>query len=145
MRNFRERVLHILLFELVLLCICVPVISMLFNRSFSHAGAMSLGLSFTAMICNGVYNYVFDQVLIALKRPLYPRTLALRSFHSVGFEIFFLGFSLPLIMWWMDISFYRALVLDLAMACFVPLYALGFNWLFDILLPPQNTTPAISS
>ncbi|WDP90365.1 MAG: PACE efflux transporter [Desulfobacter sp.] len=137
MRNFRERVMHTLLFELVLLGICMPLISILFNKSMSHAGMMSLGLSLTAMVCNGVYNYVFDRVLLLLKRPLYPRSLALRSFHSILFEVFLLFFSLPLIMWWLDLSFYRALALDVSMACFVPLYALGFNWLFDIVFPPK--------
>lgn len=137
MRTFRERLLHTVLFEWVLLLICMPLLSIIFNKSLSHAGTMSLTLSLTAMVCNYIYNYIFDRVLLALKRPFYPRPLKLRTLHSVLFEIFLLCFSLPLIMYWLNLSFYKALALDLSMACFVPLYALGFNWLFDIIFPPK--------
>lgn len=137
MRTFRERLMHTVLFELVLLLICMPLISVIFNKGMSHAGTMSLALSLTAMVCNYIYNYLFDRILLALKRSLYPRTFRLRTLHSVFFEIFLLCFSLPLIMYWLDLSLYKALVLDVSMACFVPLYALGFNWLFDIIFPPQ--------
>jgi len=137
MRTFRERLMHTVLFELMLLLICMPVISVIFNKSMSHAGTMSLALSLIAMICNYIYNYIFDRILLALKRPLYPRAFKLRTLHSVVFEIFLLCFSLPLIIFWLDISFHKALLMDVSMACFVPLYALGFNWLFDIIFPPK--------
>lgn len=137
MRTFRERLLHTVLFELALLLICMPLISIIFNKNLSHAGTMSLTLSLSAMVCNYIYNYIFDRILLGLKRPLYPRTFKLRTLHSVLFEIFLLCFSLPLIMYWLSLPFYKALALDLSMACFVPLYALGFNWLFDIIFPPK--------
>ena len=137
MRTFRERLMHTVLFELMLLLICMPLISVIFNKNMSHAGTMSLALSLTAMVCNYIYNYIFDRILLALKRPIYPRTFKLRSFHSVLFEIFLMCFSLPLIMYWLNLSFHKALLLDVSMACFVPLYALGFNWLFDIIFPPK--------
>lgn len=145
MRTFRERLMHAVMFELMLLLICVPLISIIFNRSMSNAGTMSLALSLTAMVCNYIYNYAFDRILLALKRHLYPRSFKLRAVHSVLFEIFLLFFSLPLIMWWLDLSFYKALMLDVSMACFVPFYALGFNWLFDIVLPPKLQKQAINS
>jgi uncharacterized membrane protein len=63
----------------------------------------------------------------------------------VLFELFLLCFSLPLIMYWLYISFYKALLLDVSMACFVPLYALGFNWLFDIIFPPKFQKQVASS
>lgn len=137
MRTVRERLMHTVLFELMLLLICMPLISVISNKNMSHAGTMSLALSLTAMVCNYIYNYIFDRILLALKRPLYPRTFKLRSLHSVLFEIFLMCFSLPLIMYWLSLSFHKALLLDVSMACFVPLYALGFNWLFDIIFPPK--------
>ena len=60
MRTFRERLMHTVLFELVLLLICMPVISVIFNKSMSHAGTMSLALSLIAMVCNYIYNYIGD-------------------------------------------------------------------------------------
>jgi uncharacterized membrane protein len=135
MRSFRERLLHSLLFELVLLGICTPILSFILDKSATHTGMMSVGLSVTAMICNGIYNYIFDRALIFLKRSLYPRSFGLRCFHSLLFEISLLFMTVPLVMWWMDIPFYQALLLDLSFALFVPVYALMFNWLFDIAFP----------
>ena len=127
--------MHSLLFELVLLGLCTPVIALIFNKSFSHTGAMSLGLSITAMVCNGLYNYLFDRALIFFKHPLYPRSFLLRCFHSILFEICLMIFTLPMIMWWMNFSFYQALALDLSFSIIVPIYALVFNWIYDLLFP----------
>ncbi|MCP4117009.1 MAG: PACE efflux transporter [Desulfobacteraceae bacterium] len=135
MRSFRGRVMHTLLFELVLLGICTPVIALVFNRSFSHTGMLSIGMSATAMVCNGLYNYGFDRALIYLKHPLYPRSFRLRCFHSVLFEILLMVFTLPMIMLWMEVSFIHALTLDISFAVFVPVYALGFNWIYDLMIP----------
>ena len=135
MRTFRGRIMHSLLFELVLLVICTPIIALIFNKSVNHTGMMSLGLSATAMICNGLYNYLFDRSLVFLKRPLYPRSFRLRCFHSVLFEICLMIFTLPMIMWWMSFTFFQALVLDLSFSLFVPVYALGFNWVYDLVFP----------
>lgn len=138
MRTFGGRVMHSLLFELVLLGICTPIIALIFNKSFSHTGMMSLGLSAIAMICNGLYNYMFYRALVVLKHPLYPRSFRLRCFHSVLFEICLMIFTLPMIMWWMGFSFFQALVLDLSFSLFVPIYALVFNWVYDLVFPvPQ--------
>ena len=138
MRTFWGRVVHSLLFELVLLGIFTPIIALIFHKSIAHTGMMSLGLSIIAMICNGLYNYTFDTVLTFLKRPLYPRSFGFRCFHSVLFEICLLVATLPLIMRWMSFTFYQAFVLDLSFALFVPVYALTFNWVYDLAFPaPQ--------
>lgn len=130
--------MHSLLFELVLLVICVPVMALVFKKSFGHTGVMSVGISLAAMICNGLYNYSFDRALVFLKRPLYPRSFCLRCFHSVLFEICLMTVTLPMLMCWMDITFFQAFITDLSFAVFVPVYALLFNWGYDLLFPvPQ--------
>ena len=135
MRTFWGRVAHALLFEVVLLCICIPILALIFNESMVHTGVLSIGLSITAMVCNGIYNYVFDIVLMGLNRPLYPRSFSLRCVHSILFEIFLMIFTLPLIMWWMKFSFIQALALDISFAITVPVYAFIFNWVYDLLVP----------
>lgn len=135
MRSLRGRVMHTLLFELILLGICTPVIALVFNKSVSHTGMLSMGMSLTAMICNGLYNYGFDRALIRLNHPLYPRSFRLRCFHSVLFEILLMVFTLPMIMVWMEVPFTQALTLDLSFSVLVPIYALGFNWIFDLMVP----------
>ena len=142
MRGFRDRVKHTILFELVLLGICTPVLALIFNKSMGHTGMLSIALSGTAMVCNGLYNYAFDRALLSLGRPLYPRSFQLRCFHSVLFEICLMVMTLPMIMWWMSLSFPQALAIDLSFAFFVPVYALVFNWVYDLVFPvPQMESP----
>ncbi len=138
MRTFWERVKHTLLFELVLLLICTPVVGLVLNKSFSHTGMFSLGLSIAAMICNGLYNYAFDRILLFLNRPLYPRSFYFRCFHSILFELCLIAVTLPTLMWWLELSFLQALALDISFALFVPVYALIFNWIYDVLFPPSG-------
>jgi len=135
MRSLWGRIGHSLAFELVLLLVCTPILALIFNKSLAHTGALSISLSLMAMVGNGVYNYIFDRILLALDRPLYPRSFKLRCIHSVCFELFLMIFTLPLVMWWMTLSFLKALAVDLGFAMFVPLYALVFNWVYDRLVP----------
>lgn len=138
MRTFWGRVKHSLLFELVLLMVCTPIIALILNKSLSHSGMMSLGLGIVAMLCNGLYNYFFDVVLIFLKHPLYPRSFRLRCLHSILFEICLMIVTIPMIMWWMGLTFFQALVFDLSFLIFVPVYALVFNWVYDFVFPAPH-------
>jgi uncharacterized membrane protein len=135
MRTFWGRVAHSILFEVVLLCICTPVVAMVFDKGVSETGVMTVGVSLAAMIFNGLYNYTFDRILVFLKRPLYPRSFRFRCFHSILFEIILTVATLPMVMWLMDFGFYQALVVDLSFSLFVPVYALVFNWIYDLVFP----------
>jgi len=135
MRTLRGRVIHALAFELVLLCIFTPVAALVFDKGMGHTGAMGIGLSTIAMVCNGIYNYVFDRILLRLNRALYPRSFMLRCFHSVLFELCLLVFALPWVMWCLDLTFFEAFALDVSFSIFVPVYALGFNWVYDLVVP----------
>jgi len=130
------------LFELVLVVVCTPLLSLTLKRDATEVGALTLGLSLVAMACNITYNYGFDRALLKLGRPLYPRKLRLRIVHSILFELILLVVLVPLIMWWMDYSLLQAVAFDLGFALFVPVYALGFNWGYDLLFPPPNLNPA---
>jgi len=101
MRALWERVMHALLFEVVLLVIFTFAMTLIFDENFSHTGMLSVGLSIIAMKCNGMYNYIFDTILFWLKRPVYPRSFSLRCLISILFELCLMIFSLPMI--WMRI------------------------------------------
>lgn len=142
MRTLKDRIRHMILFELVLVVVCTPLLSLILKRDATEVGALTLGLSIAAMLCNILYNYGFDRALVKMGRPLYPRRLQLRIVHSVLFEVILLFVLVPLIMWWMDYSLLQAVAFDLAFALFVPVYALGFNWGYDLLFPPPALKPA---
>jgi uncharacterized membrane protein len=46
--------------------------------------------------------------------------------------------TIPMIMWWMGLTFFQALVFDLSFLIFVPVYALVFNWVYDFVFPAPH-------
>jgi uncharacterized membrane protein len=38
----------------------------------------------------------------------------------------------PVIAWWLDVSFLQALILDLGLLTFFLVYTFAFNWVFDL-------------
>jgi len=135
MRTLRDRIRHMIMFELLLVVICTPLLSFILQREMSQVGGLTLGLSLAAMLSNLAYNYYFDRLLLALHRPLYPRSLGLRVMHSVVFELILLVVLVPIIMVWMGYGFLQAVALELGFAVLVPVYALGFNWGYDLVFP----------
>ncbi len=136
MRSLRDRICHVLLFELLLIVVCTPILSAFMDEDAAVVGMLAIGLSVAAMLCNLGFNYAFDRLLGVLGRPLYPRSFLLRLVHSVSFELVLMLVTVPLVMVWMGCSFLQALALDLGFALFVPVYALGFNWSYDRVFPP---------
>ncbi len=46
--------------------------------------------------------------------------------------------TLPMIMWLMDLTLFKALAIDLSFSLFVPIYALVYNCVYDLAFPvPQ--------
>ena len=135
MRTPGDRLRHCLLFEIILLAICVPLLSWVTQEPMEKMGAMSIGLSLMAMVWNGVYNVLFDHLLLRLNRPLYPRSLAMRIGHALLFEAGLLFVTIPSVMWWLEISFVHALMIDLGFVVVTPIYAVAFNGFYDRLFP----------
>jgi len=135
MRTSIDRLRHTLCYELLLLAICIPLLSFVLHQPASKTGGIGIILSLLAMLWNYLYNLGFDNALLALKRPLYPRDFGLRTLHAVLFEIGFMLVTIPAVMWWMDYSFWQALALDIAFLIMVPIYTLLYNWGYDQLFP----------
>lgn len=135
MRTTADRIRHTLLFEIIGLCTCTPLASWLLDKDMSRIGIMSIGISITAMVCNYVYNLLFDKVLVALKRPVSVRPTWMRIVHAILFEVSLLTITVPAVSWWLDMTLWHALVTDLGFAFFFLVYAFVYNWAYDIIFP----------
>ena len=100
-----------------------------FNMDMFHFGALALLLAVCAMLSNMIYNHFYEMVE---HRYGWRRTVGMRVWHTIGFEVFFMSIALPLTAWWLNISIIDALVLDLVFSAFFMLYAFCFNWVYDI-------------
>ncbi|NDV22454.1 PACE efflux transporter [Desulfovibrio sp. JC022] len=135
MRTSKDRLRHTILFEIVLVLLIGPLLSVMLGKSLHTMGVITITLSLIAMVVNYFYNLAFDYALLRLGRPVYERGPKLRVLHSVFFELCLLVFSLPLVMLLLDYSFMQALMLDLGFAMFVPVYAFFFNVIYDRTFP----------
>lgn len=142
MRSPLDRLRHALSFEIIAFLMVVPLGAYAFHMPLQDIGVVSLVSATLATIWNFAYNYLFD---LALKRYCATtlKTPAQRVIHALLFEIGLLIVLLPFIAWYLGISLWQALVMDVAFALFYMTYALGFNWAYDHLfpLPEWNDAP----
>ena len=129
-KSITERFCHALLFEVLAIAICAPLGAWLLGYPLAHMGVLTLMVSLVAMVWNMLFNALFDQ---AQRRMGFQRNVAARAVHAVLFEVGLILAVVPLAAWWLDISLWRALVLDIGIALFFLPYTFAFNWLYDNL------------
>ena len=129
-KSITERFCHALLFEVLAIAICAPLGAWLLGYPLAHMGLLTLMISLVAMVWNMLFNALFDQ---AQRRMGFERHFTARAVHAVLFEIGLLLAVVPLAAWWLGISLWRALVLDIGIALFFLPYTFVFNWVYDSL------------
>ena len=144
-RSAADRLRHTVMFELFLIALLAPLMSLMLERSVVELGLLALVLSLKAMLINLIYNYYFDKWDVSKGRIPTERSLPMRIVHAVGLEMTLTATSLPLIMWWLGLNFWQALLMDLAMIMAVMLYALVFNWLYDRTFPVIQASPPLQA
>lgn len=122
-----ERIIHMVLFEAG--AVCIGTLAVLAADS-SASGALMLNvlISLTAMAWNFVFNWSFDQVFTA---PRETRSWGVRWCQTLFFEGGLLLFTVPLVMYFLDLNFWRALAADVGLSLLIVAYSLAFNWVFD--------------
>lgn len=139
-RTPMDRLRHTLMFEALLLTLLAPMMSLMLNRDIVDVGMLSVVISIKAMLINPVFNYFFDHYDVRRGRVPTERKLLGRIFHAMGLEVTLTATSLPLIIWWLDVTFMQALVVDLIMIFAVMAYTLIFNLGYDRMFPVLQTT-----
>ncbi len=144
-RTPMDRLRHTLMFEALLLTLLAPMMSLMLNRDIVDVGMLSVVISIKAMLINPVFNYFFDRIDVRQGRVPTERKLLGRVIHAMGLEVTLTATSLPLIVWWLDVTFMQALVVDMVMIFAVMAYTLVFNWGYDRVFPvaqPAASLPA---
>ncbi len=129
-KSITERFLHALMFEVLAIAICAPLGAWLLGYPLAHMGLLTLMISLIAMVWNMIFNALFDQ---AQRRIGFERGVAARAVHAVLFEIGLILAVVPLAAWWLDITLWRAFVLDIGIVLFFLPYTFVFNWVYDSL------------
>ncbi len=134
MRTFFDRLRHTLLFEAIALSIVTVGGAWATGHSLFSIGTLGLIFSGLAMVWNLVYNWVFD-LWDRAHRGMAPRGPGLRAVHATLFEAVLLFVGLFITAWWLGVSYWEALMLDLGFSAFFLVYAFCFNWTYDLVFP----------
>lgn len=124
----KERVIHAIIFELFALLLVVPLVIGFTGKGVADVAIISLGLSLYTVIWNYVYNIGFDN---RFGHQRISRSMGLRVLHSVGFEAGLILVSVPMIAWFLQLSFLAAFMLEAVFLVVFFFYAIIFNWLYD--------------
>jgi uncharacterized membrane protein len=131
MQGAKRKVVQALLYELIGALFVSPVIAFAFDESMVYSGTLALLLSLVALSWNMLFNGLFEYWEARQTRR--TRTMGRRLLHSLGFEGGLALMLVPLMAWWLDISWQQALMADLGLLLFFFVYAFAFQWAFDLL------------
>jgi len=126
-----RRVVYISAFEVSGITISALILAYLSGTAPSHTGPLAVMTSVLAITVNLAYTSLFERWEAG--RAARSRSFGRRVLHAVGFQITLLVFLIPLMAWWMEMTLLEALILDLALIVFFPIYMFAFNWAFDAI------------
>lgn len=129
-KTLPERILHAVLYEVCAMALLVPLGSWLLGQGPAHMGALAIMLSTLAMSWNMLFGALFERLE---RRYQWQRTTLVRSLHAVLFEGGLVFICVPVVAWWMQVSYWEALLLDIGILLFFLPYTYVFNWAYDHL------------
>lgn len=135
LRSGKDRLRYTLSFEVTLMALLVPAGAWFFETSLAEIGLLGLVLSLKAMAMGLLYNWVFDRITARSGRVASDRGFLGRVCHALGFELSLVTTSLPIYVWWLNITLLEAMATDLVVTSFVVTYTFFFTLAYDRLFP----------
>jgi len=130
--NTLERIFQAVMFEIIALAIVIPSTVLFAGFEAGKMSIVGIGLSLFAMCWNYIYNIIFDK--LAGHNRL-ERTLITRITHACGFELGMVVITLPVIAWYLNVSWFTAIMLEASFLVFILIYTYVFNVLYDKYQP----------
>lgn len=143
MQGAKRKLVQAILYEIIAVAMLSPTLALIYDDGLAHAGTLSLMLSASALLWNVIYNYGFEYW--EARQTQRARTTGRRLLHSLGFEGGLVLMLVPLVAWWLDITWWGALVTNMGLFVFFFFYALVFQWgfdrVFDVPMSAQEQVP----
>jgi len=129
-KSITERIFQAIGFELLAILICTPLLAWLLQKPLLDMGAVTVLIALLALGWNVVFNRFFDQVLVRLN---IAHNAWVRVVHALLFEGGLIVMGVPLIAWWLSVSLWQALLLDIGVLLFFLPYTYVYHWAYDVL------------
>ena len=140
-RSFPDRVRHALSFEIVGLAIFTPLAMLAFDQPAMDMGVIGLISATVATLWNFVFNMGFDRAMIR-RTGSAAKSVPVRILHTLMFEGGLVVLLIPMIAWYLGITLWQALVMDIAIVAFYLVYTFFFNIAYDRIYPLPEAQPA---
>lgn len=141
MQGVKRKLVYVTAYEIIGMAISALGLALLSGHAPSSTGPLAVVITTIAVSWNFIYNYLFEWW--ESRQASRARTLKRRILHAVGFQLTLVVYLIPLIAWWMGITLWQALLLDMALIVIIPCYTFLFNWAFDKLFGlPASALPA---
>jgi uncharacterized membrane protein len=124
-----RRVLQAVLYEAFAIAFVGPVLSVAFDKPPTSTLGLAVVLSSIALAWNYVFNAIFERW--ESRQSVRGRSFLRRLAHGIGFEGGLVILLLPVMSFWLDISFLAAFLANLGLLAFFFVYAIAFTWTFD--------------
>jgi uncharacterized membrane protein len=141
MQGLRRKVVYITLYEAIAIVSSSTGLALLSGSGLGQASVAAVAASVIAVVWNLVYNTLFERW--EARQTTKGRSVLRRVVHAVGFEAGLVVTLVPLFAWWLGITLWQALVLDLGLIVFFLVYTFLFNLAFDRVFGlPASAAPA---
>lgn len=136
-----RRVLQAVLYEVGAIAFVGPVLGWAFGKPAGSTFLLAVALSTIALCWNYVFNVLFERW--ESRQVVKGRNFARRLAHGTGFEGGLTVLLVPVMAFWLDITFLAAFLANLGLLAFFFLYAVGYTWAFDKVFGlPQSAVDA---
>jgi uncharacterized membrane protein len=142
MQGLRRRVVYITLYEGIAIVAASAGLSLMSGQGMGHSGVVAVLASVIAILWNLSFNALFERW--ESRQAVRGRSIRRRIAHAIGFEGGLVAFLVPVFAWWLNVSLWEALMMDLGLVVFFLAYTFVFNWAFDMVfgLPAAATGEA---
>ena len=124
-----RRVLQAILYEVFAIAFVGPVLSFAFDKPATSTLGLAFVLSSIALAWNYVFNAMFERW--ESRQSVRGRSFLRRLAHGIGFEGGLVVLLVPVMAYWLEISFFNAFLANLGLLAFFFVYAIAFTWAFD--------------
>jgi len=129
MQGIQRKIVYITLYEAIAI-VCASIgLAAMSGQGLGHSGALAAATSAVAVLWNLLFNAMFEAW--EARQAKGGRSVARRIAHAIGFEGGLVVLLVPLIAWWLSVSLWHALVMDVGLMLFFLVYTFVFNWAFD--------------
>ncbi|MCH9694306.1 MAG: PACE efflux transporter [Gammaproteobacteria bacterium] len=137
-RSGADRIRYALMFEAIIV-VLFGVFAALFTRhDIVTTGSLALVLSLIALLINFAFNSIYDRIDVRYGRIPTERSSFQRLIHAILFEFVLVLFMLPVIMWWLQMRWWEALLLDLIAMAAIVVYTYFFTLAYDRVFPVKQ-------